>query len=404
MKVLQINTVYKEGGSTGRIVADLSNSLTENGIESFIAFGYEYTNTDDRNTYKIESILNLKFSILKTRIFGRHGFYNVNVTKKLLKWIDRVQPDIIHLHNLHNHYINVKILFEYIKKKDIPVVWTLHDCWSFTGWCAYFDYVGCDKWKTHCNTCPNLHEYPFTWFFDRSEVNFRDKKEYFTGVKKLIIVSPSKWLASLVEQSFLKEYPIKVINNGINLDIFKPSEKETILQKYGLQEKKVILAMAMGFVKRKGVDYLLEIPNLLNENEILILVGLDDSDFAKLPPNNCIGIKKTNNSSELAEWYSLADVFINPTLEDNFPTTNIEALACGTPVITFNTGGAPESVDDQTGIVVDKGDIAGLINAIRKVLSNGKSYYSSNCVLKAQHCYEKEAQYNKYIELYKNII
>jgi glycosyltransferase involved in cell wall biosynthesis len=404
MKVLQINTVYKEGGSTGRIVADLSDLLTENSIESFIAFGYEYKKTNDRNTYKIESIPNLKVSILKTRIFGRHGFYNVHDTNKLVKWIESVQPDVIHLHNLHNHYINVRILFEYIKKENLPVVWTLHDCWSFTGWCAYFDYVGCDKWKTHCNTCPNLHEYPYTWFFDRSEVNFKDKKECFTGVNKLTIVTPSKWLASLVEQSFLKEYPVKVINNGVNLDVFKPFKTEIVQNKYSLQGKKVILAMAMGFVKRKGVDYLLEIPKLLNKDEILILVGLDDSDFGKLPSSNCIGIKKTNNASELAEWYSLADVFINPTLEDNFPTTNIEALACGTPVITFNTGGAPESVDEQTGIVVDKGDITGLIKAIRTVLKNGKCSYSSNCVLKAQLCYEKESQYNKYLELYKNII
>ena len=198
MRILQINTVYKNGGSTGRIVYDLSEVMRCEDIESFIAFGYEYSKTNDPNTYKIESIPILKFNILKTRVLGKHGFYNQGVTKNLIKWIVNLKPDIIHLHNLHNHYINIELLFDYIKKSNIPVVWTLHDCWSFTGWCVHFENVGCDKWKSGCHHCPSLKDYPFTWFFDRSKEIYRDKIRIFKGVKNLTIVTPSQWLANLV--------------------------------------------------------------------------------------------------------------------------------------------------------------------------------------------------------------
>jgi len=400
MKILQINTSYINGGSTGRIVYDLSQVIQKENIESYVGFGYEYVQTNDVNTYKIETIPELKLSILKTRLFGKHGFYNKGVTRNFLDWVDKIKPDVIHLHNLHNHYLNIEILFEYIKKHDIPVVWTLHDCWSFTGWCAYFDYSNCDKWLTGCHNCPSLRDYPYTWFFDRSKEIYNDKAKIFGDVNNLTIITPSNWLAKLVKQSILKEYVVKVINNGIDLMAFKPTASD-FRKNNGLENKIIVLAMAMQLNKRKGVDYLLRLPALLSDDYCLVLVGIEESQRKFLPAKNCIGIKKTNNIDELVQIYSASDMFVNPTLEDNFPTTNLEALACGTPVITFNTGGSPESVDESVGVVVKKGSMDELVNAIKKVSEIGKEKYTALCVERANLYYGKEKQYLKYIEEYK---
>lgn len=400
MKILQINTFYKAGGSTGRIVYDLSQEINKKN-EAFVAFGYEYTKTNDAKTYKIESIINLKTSILKTRVFGKHGFYNKFVTWKLIKWIEKTDPDVIHLHNLHNHYINVKQLFDFIKIKKYKVVWTLHDCWSFTGWCAYFDYVKCDKWKTKCHQCPSLRNYPYTWFFDRSEELYNSKKEVFQGVDDLTIITPSKWLKDLVGKSFLQEYPTEVINNGVDLSVFKHIESD-FRDKYDLVGKKIVLGMAMKMNKRKGVEFLQKLPNMLDENHVLVLVGLSKDQIKDLK-GNCIGIEKTSSVEKLVEIYSSADVFVNLTLEDNFPTTNLEALACGTPIVSFNTGGSPESIDISVGEVVEKGNIDEVIKSIERITKKPKTFYSTACREKAEINYDNNKQYAKYIELYGKV-
>ena len=276
MKVLQINAVYKNGGSTGRIAYDLKNVSEKDGIEAYVAFGFEYEKTSDLNTYKIESIPELKFSILQTRLFGMHGFYNISSTKRLISWISEIKPDLIHLHNLHCHYMNIDLLFRYIKANNIPVVWTLHDCWSFTGWCAHFDYAGCEKWKTHCHSCELKHSYPFTWFFDNSEELYDKKKNVFCGVDNLTIVTPSNWLASKVKDSFLKDYSTVVINNGIDLNVFKPL-KTDFRNKYKLNGKKIVLAIANGFSKNKGIDFILKLPDVLPNDHVVVIVGADPS-------------------------------------------------------------------------------------------------------------------------------
>lgn len=398
MKVLQINAVYKNGGSTGRIVYDLKNISEESGIQAYVAYGYEYKKTNDINTYKIESIPELKLSILETRLFAMHGFYNIGTTKKLIKWIEEINPDIIHLHNLHCHYMNVQILFNYIKRKNIPVVWTLHDCWSFTGWCAHFDYAGCEKWKQHCNSCELKHSYPFTWFFDRSSKLYEKKKSAFCGVENLTIVTPSKWLASMVKLSYLKNYPVEVINNGIDLTTFKPV-KSSFREKYGLIGKKIVLAIANGFSKNKGIDFILKLPERLPDDYKVVIVGAN--------PKQCrsftgLVIERTDNIQELAEIYSSADVFINPTLEDTFPTTNLEALACGTPVITYRSGGSPESLTKETGVVIDKGDEKAFVEAIQNL--NTTKFVSEKCREHAVCVFNKKDRYNDYIELYKRVL
>lgn len=417
MKVLQINTFYKYG-STGRIAYDLQCVQQDSGIEGFVAYGpktaiNESSNNEDYSLC-LQSILRRKINILRTRLFGHHGFYNEAETRKLIRWMDEINPDIIHLHNIHNHYVNVKMLFDYVKQKNIPVVWTLHDCWPFTGHCSYFDFSGCDKWKSGCYDCPSLKDYPPTWFFDRTRRNYKDKKSVFTDVRNLMLVTPSEWLAKLTRESFLKDYPVEIINNGIDVNIFRPTESD-IKKERCIEGKKIILATA-GNCKRKGTEFLKKILDFLTDEEMLVWVGTDEASVG-VNNKHLITISYTNSREEMAALYSMADCFINPTLEENFPTVNIEALACGTPVVTFNTGGSIEAVlDDEivsnedgilytkVGAVVEKGNIDEMLVALRKVIKTGKHNYSNYCVNKARMKYDRESQYQKYIELYTSII
>lgn len=396
MKILQINTVYKNGGSTGRIVYDLSEMIKANNIDSYVAYGYEYTETNDDNTFCMESIPALKLSILKTRCFGRHAFYNKKETRNLLKWIDTIEPNLIHLHNLHNHYLNIEILFKYIKEKGIPVIWTLHDCWAFTGWCAYFDMVGCYKWKSGCYDCPNKHSYPKTWFFDQSSKNYEDKKRIFNGVNNLTIVTPSYWLADLVKNSFLKSYPVNTIHNGIDLSNFRCKAQD-------LNKKDFIniLGVADKWGKRKGLDFFYYLRKELPSKFIIKLIGLSQKQIRELP-DGIIGIKRTDTLSELVQYYQEADVFVNPTLEDNFPTTNIEALACGTPVVTFKTGGSAECLNKEVGISVERGNREKLKNAVIRLAESRVSPIS--CHNHVVEFYNKFDRYQDYIELYKKVL
>lgn len=405
MRVLQINTVYQHGGSTGRIAWEIQTLSRENGIDAYVAYGYGTGNRCGDHEKELQGGLRRKWNIIRCRLWPRHGFYNMVETKRLIRWMDELKPDIVHLHNIHNSYLNVRMLFDYIKAHDIPVMWTLHDCWSFTGWCAYFDYANCDKWQTHCQSCPNKKDYPYTWFFDLSKSNYDLKRECFCGVKDLTLVSPSQWLADLTRKSYLKDYRVKVINNGIDTTVFKPkSDSSEVRKKYSIGNRKMILAMAMQMSKRKGIDFLLQMRTQLNEDECLVLVGGKREQMEKLQTERCVCIPRTSNVEELASIYSAADVFINPTLEDNFPTTNIEALSCGTPVITFRTGGSVESVDNNVGMIVDKGDGESLLRVIRKVLTTGKSSYTAACREKALRLYNKRDRFMEYIELYREIL
>ncbi len=395
MRIVQINSCYGIG-STGKIVEGISKVLTEKDVENYIFYA---TGKSSENAFKIESKLYLKFNILKTRLFGKHGFYSHLATFKMLRKISEINPDVIHLHNIHGHYINVRMLFNYIKKHNIKVVWTLHDCWTFTGHCAHFDYAGCDKWKKGCNNCPSLKDYPTSWFFDRSAESYKDKKELFTGINDLTIITPSEWLAGLVKQSFLKDYPVKVINNGIDLESFKTIDSD-FRKKHNLEDKFVIMGIAPDIVGKKGGKYLVEIAKRLNDCHVII-VGLEKNE--KLP-KNVITIPRTNFKEELAKIYSMADVYVNPTMEDTFPTVNLEALACGTPVVTFNTGGSPESVDENVGFVVEKHNIDELIEKISIIKNNIKNKYNGNCVFKAKSLYNEKEKFNEYFFLYDNDI
>jgi glycosyltransferase involved in cell wall biosynthesis len=406
VKILQINTRYYNGGSTGRIAYDLKCVMESQGIESYMAYGFGYDpKTEERDTvFRVESDAELFMSKICTKIQGRHGFNNKAETHRLLAWMDCIKPDLIHMHNIHNHYVNIELLLGYIAEHHIPCVLTMHDCWTFTGHCAYFDYSACDKWRTGCHDCPNLRTYPRTFALrDPSEWNYAHKKALFAPLD-ITFVSPSQWLCNLQQQSFLQDKPCVVINNGVDMDIFKPMDSD-VRQRYGIGDRKFILAVAAGLSVRKGREYLLKLPLQLKEDEVLVIVGLQKKQQRLLPTNGrVIGVERTETADELVSLYAAADVFINPTLEDNFPTTNIEALACGTPVISFRTGGSGECVTPGTGVVVEKGDMEALLKAIRDVLTVDRSQTRMNCRSFANQYYNKTTQYSKYISLYKEIL
>lgn len=395
MRILQINSVYGVK-STGRIAYDLMEVQKENGIEGFVACSS--TDIKDSNVFCMSrGPLWDKLNILKTRLFGRHGFYNKAETKKLCSYMDEVKPDIIHLHNIHGHYINIKMLFEYINKHSIPVVWTLHDCWAFTGHCPHFDYAGCDKWKTGCHHCPLKKGYPVSWFFDRSKRNYNDKKQLFTSVKRMHLVTPSRWLKELAEESFLGKYPVTVVNNAFDTQAFK-YEPSDLRQELGLENKFVILGIVSNLNSAKGGQYFLELSKMLKDDEHILLVSLEDG-YEQLP-SNITAVGRTESTKELSKYYSMADVFVNPSLQESFSMVNLEALACSTPVVTFKSGGCTESISENCGIGVEKGNTEALYDAVCRIRNN--DYKAEDCRARSLE-FSRDKKFTEYINIYRGL-
>lgn len=399
MKIVSINSL--PNGSTGKIMNEIADMAEKNGFNTYCFWGSWYSEikekTEKRSRFgsSIENKISGAFSILT----GLHNFGSIIGTISLINKINKIDPDIIHLHNLHLWTINIPLLFKYIKKHNIKTVWTLHDCWSFTGHCPHFDMIGCDKWKTGCCSCPQYKYYPKS-LFDNSKYMYNLKKKWFTGIENMTIVTPSKWLAGLVKESYLGDYPVKVINNGIDLNIFKPTESD-FRKKYALENKYIVLGVAFGWGERKGLDVFCKLAKRLDgEKYKIVLVGTDDN-VDKLLPENIISIHRTQNQTELAEIYTAADVFVNPTREENYPTVNMEALACGTSVVTFNTGGSPEILDKTCGDTVPKGDINSIYNEIKKICKT-KPYSETSCLKRAQD-FDKNKKFKEYISLYEEL-
>ena len=333
----------------------IHNELTKKGYNSYIVWG----NGDSSNNEK-EIFIGEQFGIFIHKAYSHllceQGFASWHATKKLIKKLKEIRPDIIHLHNLHGNFINIELLFNYLKENKIKTFWTFHDCWAFTGKCVYFSMLDCKKWKTQCNNCPLLKDSPKA-YIDNSKKCFNKKKEIFSNMD-LTIITPSEWLSELVKESFLKNYPVKVINNGIDIEVFRKRDSN-FRKKYNLENKKIILGVASPWSKRKGLDDFVKLSKILNDEYKIVLIGVSDKQINQLP-NNIIGIKRTENQTELAEIYSTSDILFNPTYEDNYPTVNLEAIACGTPVLTYDTGGSPEFtkfIHNKKGIrfVIEKG-------------------------------------------------
>ena len=399
--LLQINSVVNSG-STGRIAEEIGQAAIKAGWKSYIAYG-----RNDRPSHskliKIGNEWDIKMHGFQTRLFDRHGLGSKSATKELIGKIKEISPDIIQLHNIHGYYINIEILFKYLRKTNIPVVWTFHDCWPITGHCSYFTFVGCEKWKKKCYDCPQITSYPASWLVDRSEKNFHLKKELFTSLPNLTLVPVSKWLSGILEESFLQGYSIKLIHNGINTDVFKPSTSRHFRSKHGLEHKFLLLGVASVWSPRKGLKDFIELSKHLNSDYQIVLVGLSREQIEQLP-NNILGIERTESVEELAIMYSEADIVLNLSYEETFGLTTVEGFACGTPGIVYNATASPELVDQSTGLVVEPGDINGLIDAIIQIKQKGKQSYSKACVNRAHRLYKKEDRFQEYIDLYESLL
>lgn len=386
-KLLQIN-VTANWGSTGKIAEQINDLATLHGWDCYIAYG-RYNNPSKSKLIKVGGIFNPYIHYIKQLILDNEGLNSINQTKQLIKEIRKINPDIIHIHNIHDHWINYEILFEYLNRTNIKVVWTFHDCWAFTGHCMHFENVDCMKWKTECCSCPQRNI-----FRDSSYKNFNKKKLLFIQ-NNVTIVPVSNWLGSYVKESFFKNKPIRVIHNGIDLNVFKSTNDKKECETF------LILAVSSVWNKEKGLYDIFKLREILSSEFRIIIVGLSDKQIKKLP-KGIDGIQRTQNIQELISLYTKANVLINPTYADTFPTVNLESLACGTPVITYKTGGSPESIDTKTGIVVEQGNIMELSNAIKKIKEYPLS--SEECRSRAVEYFDKNKCFDKYISLYNELL
>lgn len=394
MRVLQINSTCGVG-STGKITVDIYKALEDQGDECLIAFG-RGKSPSTVNSYKIGSELSVKLHGLLSRITDRQGFYSLLPTKRLIKQIEKFDPDIIHLHNTHGYYLNLSVLFEYLSKANKPVVWTLHDCWAFTGHCAYFSFAGCDRWKNGCHNCPQKKAYPTSLLADNSRLNYKRKKSLFKSVKKLNLVTPSYWLEGLVKQSFLADFPVNTIYNGLDLNVFKPTYGN-FKKEYGLEDKKIILGVANVWEERKGLKDFYRLDQIISEDYKIVLVGLSEKQKSALP-ESIVGITRTESVKQLAEIYTAADVYFNASVEETMGLTTVEAMACGTPVVVYNATAIGEVVDQKSGIVVEAGNVSAVYDAILDM-----SLSSNDCIKRAED-FEKNKQYKLYLALYDSLV
>lgn len=400
-KVLQINSVVNKG-STGRIAEEIGNVLMANGWESAIAYGRP-SNPSNSISIEIGDFKSRGLHFLKSTFLDSHGLSSSKATLGLIERIKEEDPDIIHLHNIHGYFLNFEILFSFLSKSKIPLVWTLHDCWPFTGHCAYFSYAECEKWKTKegCSSCPQINKYPKS-FIDKSKRNFDLKKKVFNSVNSITFVPVSYWLKNELKQSFLGNHDSVVIYNGINLAKFKPNGDDLEKQRI-LPNKFILLGVNTNWTERKGISEFIELSKIISEEEQIVLVGLPKKLLKSLP-ENIIGFERTESVEELVQFYNEADVLINPTLEDNYPTSNLEAISCGIPVITYDTGGSPESIGEGCGFKVPKKRIDLLYEKVQEIKKNGSEFYRNKCRNFALENFDQKIKFKQYLDLYQSLL
>lgn len=369
MRVLFINSVCGIG-STGRICAQQAQSLAAEGHEVKIAYGRSDTVPEEyeRFAVRIGNAWDMRLHGLKTRLFDGHGFGSKHATRRFLAWVEDFAPDMLWLHNIHGYYINIEMLFDWIKSRPhMQVRWTLHDCWAFTGHCAYFTFCGCERWRTGCEKCPQRGTYPASMLVDGSRRNYARKKAAFTGVNNMTLITPSEWLAALVRQSFLHEYPVQVSYNRVDETVFKPTESD-FRQKHGLQDKIIVLGVASPWSERKGLGDFVKLAAALDERYAVVLVGLDEKQRAAMPPN-VLPLPRTDSPQTLAAIYTAADVFVNASVEETFGMTTVEAISCGTPAIVYKNTACEEIVGLYGGTAVERGANS-LVKAIEETRIN----------------------------------
>jgi putative colanic acid biosynthesis glycosyltransferase len=401
--LLQINSNVNSGGA-GRIVEQIGEGAIAHGWESYIAFG-RLNNPSESLKIQIGNKLNVILHGFTSLIFDRHGFGSRSATIKLIQKIGKIKPDIIHLHGLHGYYINVEILFPFLAKANIPVVWTMHDCWAITGHCAFFSDINCLKWEKICYDCPKRKNYPTSLFIDKSSKNYLNKKNLFTSIKKMTIISISGWLNNIMQRSFLSIYDIKTIINGVDVNIFYPETKNIYKtkMKFGVKDKFILLGVATSWGVRKGWYDYLKLCKVLSEDYAIVLVGLTKKQIAKLPPQ-IVGIQRTEKITELTALYSAADIVLNLSYQESFGLTTVEGFACGTPSIVYNCTASPELITDDTGLIVEPGNINQLVVAIDYIKQKGKEYYSFNCRKRAETYFNNQDRIKEFLDLYKRLL
>lgn len=394
--LLQINCTAN-WGSTGRIAEGIGQVAMRHGWESYVAYG-RYVRPSENQLIRVGKKWHPYLNYAEQRIFDNEGLAARTPTRQLVERIEEIKPDIVHLHNIHDHYLNYRILFEYLNQRDIPVVWTFHDCWALTGHCCHFVSIGCDRWKTGCHDCP-MHGMAPRNLLDASRKNWELKRRLFQGCKNLTVVGCSQWIADFVKDSFLKDNRVEVVRNGVDVNVFSPTPPA------GMREggKYKVLGVASVWCEGKGWQDIPRLRQLLPDDYEIILVGLTAKQVKELP-EGVTGIQRTQNIQEMVALYSTANVFINPTYADTFPTVNLEALACGTPVVTYRTGGSPEAVDGNTGVVVEQGNVDALAHAVMEICAKGKEAYAVACRKRAVECFDKEKRYEDYIRLYEELM
>lgn len=406
-RIVQINPVLRTNTSTGRIMQEIGALAESQGWHNWCAYGRGRDGLREctTDTLPVGHAVSTALHGVLTRAFDRHGLGSTVATHRFVKRLKAIRPDVVHIHNIHGYFLNYPILFDYLSKSGIPVIWTVHDCWLYTGHCYYYSAIGCNRWQSGCGQCPQRGQFPRSLVIDRSTRNFRDKQRAFTSMprNKMMIVPVSQWMRDEMSHSFLRDYPFRVIHNGIDTDVFRPMDTEAVKAKYGLGDaRRIILGLASIWSREKGVDDFVAMSSMLEPGEKIVMVGVDDATARRLP-DSIVTIRRTENVGELAQLYSAATAFVNPTWQDNYPTVNLEAVSCGTPVVTYRTGGSPESLTPATGKVVEQGDVAGLLAAVRLYSDEGREARRQACREVAVANFRKQDRYADYLRLYEEL-
>jgi glycosyltransferase involved in cell wall biosynthesis len=394
--LLQLNCTAN-WGSTGKIAEQIGIRAQQNGWNVFMVYGRK-TMLSSLRTIRVGSKINPYWHYIEHRVLDHEGLASRYATRQLLRKIKEICPDIIHLHNIHDHWLNYELLFEYLNQTEIKIVWTLHDCWSYTGGCTHYSIMKCNKWQTECKKCDRTH-----LLTDYSNQQFLLRKKLFTANKNLTLVPVSQWIEGEVRKSFFKDAHIHTIFNGVDLNTFHPVESLKLREQYNLNNKFVLVAAATSWSVSKGLNDYYALSKLLPEDCSLILIGLNNALLKRLP-NSIIGIPRTSNVQELVEFYSMADVVMNLSYQESFGLTTIEGFACGTPSIVYNVTASPELVTSDTGFVVDLGNVQSVLTSILQIKSSGKSAYSHACRHRAELYFDKNKNFEKYIELYNSLL
>ena len=406
-KLLQIG-IEVNSGSTGRIAEQIGSVAIKNGFESYITYARGF-NPSESKVFKIGNKFSFYMHVLRTRIFGGHLNGSKLSTLKLINFVKLIRPDIIHLHQIHGYYLHVPLLFDFLKKYNKPVVWTLHDCWAFTGHCTYFslERKNCNKWTYECNNCPKINNYPKSIYFDNSRSSFYTKKRLFNSLQDLTIIGVSNWIANQAKLSFLNNNSTEIttVLNGVDTKLFYPRRNRMqILEKFNLDKSKLyLIAAGTTWIKAKGLEDYRKLSKMLHKNIQLILVGINSEIAAKMPSNiKCF--KRTESQDELAELYSISEILLCLSYQESFGLTPIEAMSCGTPAIVYDNTALPELITKDTGDIVETGNLELVFLSIKKILNKGKEFYYQECINRVNNKYDNEITYNNYIKIYNKLL